>query len=115
MLKSSKFTVQLHCNRLSDIADCLTFFEVFYSKIGDHHVFILSGIKVAEGFSIISNLVVTTLITINYFGANFFSSESLNQSSMLNLYLDLKITFSLQCGKSLSMVRLNLVIKSSDS
>ena len=115
MLKSSKFVAQLLCNRWSNIADCLTFFEAFSRKIGNHHVFILSGIKGAEGFSIISNLVVTTLITKNYFGENFFSSESLNRSSVLNLYLDLKIAFSLQCGKSLSIARLNLVLKSSDS
>ena len=32
------------------------FFEVFSSKIGDPHVFSFSGMKVAEGYSIISNL-----------------------------------------------------------
>ena len=29
MLKSSKFMAQLHCNRWSDIADCLTFLRCF--------------------------------------------------------------------------------------
>ena len=29
MLKSSKFMAQLHCNRWSDIADCLTFLSSF--------------------------------------------------------------------------------------
>ena len=29
MLKSSKFMAQLHCNRWSDIADCLTFLRRF--------------------------------------------------------------------------------------
>ena len=34
---------------------------------------------------------------------------------MLSLDLDLKIIFSLQYGKSLSMVRLSLVLKSNES
>ena len=78
-------------------------------------MFSRSSIKVVEGFSIISNLAVTTRITINYSRANFFSSESLNQNSVLSLHLDLKITFSLQYGKSLSIVRPSLVLKSSES
>ena len=45
----------------------------------------------------------------------FFSSESLNRNSVLSLHLDPKITFSLQYGKSLSVVRLSLVFKSSES
>ena len=42
----------------------------------------------------------------------FFSSEYLNQKRMSSLQLDLKSTLSLQYGKSLSLVRLNLVFKS---
>ena len=34
---------------------------------------------------------------------------------MLSLHLDLKIIFSLQYGKSLSIVRLSLVLKSNES
>ena len=34
---------------------------------------------------------------------------------MLRLHLDLKIIFSLQYGKSLSMVRLSLALKSNES
>ena len=34
---------------------------------------------------------------------------------MLRLHLDLKIIFSLQYGKSLSIVRLSLVLKSNES
>ena len=45
----------------------------------------------------------------------FFSSESLNQNSVLSLHLDLKINFSLQYVKSLSIVHLSLVLKSSES
>ena len=33
------------------------------------------GIKVAEGFPIISNLAVTTRITINYFRASLFMAS----------------------------------------
>ena len=53
----------------------------------------------------------------NYYTYNdiFFSSESLNQKSVLSLHLDLKITFSLQYSKSLSVVRLSLALKSSES
>ena len=64
MLKSSKFMAQLQCNRWSDVADCLTFLS--------SHVFSRSGIKMAEGFPIVSNLAVTTRITINYSRAIFF-------------------------------------------
>ena len=70
-------------------------FEAFSCKIGDPHVFSRSRIKVAEGFPIISNLAVTTRITMNYYRANFFSSGSLNRKSVLSLHLDLKIIFSL--------------------
>ena len=72
MLKSSKFMAQLLCNRLSDIADYLTFFKAFSCKIGDPHVFSQSGIKMVEGFPIIRDLAVTTRITINYSRADFF-------------------------------------------
>ena len=53
-------------------------------------------------------------MTMNYSRAIFFSSESLNRKKVLSLHLDLNITFSLQCGNSLSMVRLSLVLKSSE-
>ena len=54
---------QLHCNRWSDIVDCFNVFEALSCKIGDPH---------DPHFSIISKLVVTTSITINYSRANFF-------------------------------------------
>ena len=53
-------------------------------------------------------------MTMNYSRAIFFSSESLNRKKVLSLHLDLNITFSLQYGNSLSMVRLSLVLKSSE-
>ena len=90
-------------------------FEAFSCKIGDSHVFSRSDIKLAEGFPIVSNLADTIRITINYSRANFFLSESLNRNSVLSLHLDLNIIFSLQYGKSVSIVRLSLVLKSSES
>ena len=62
---------------------------------------------------LISNLAVTTRITINYSRENFFLKWSLNWNSVLSLHLDLKIIFSLQYGKSL--VHLSLVLKSNES
>ena len=59
---------QLHCNRRSDIAHCLTFLR---RSIGDPHMFSRSDMKVAEGFAIISNLAVLRVM-INYSRANFF-------------------------------------------
>ena len=47
-------------------------FEAFSCKIGIPHVFSRSGIKVTEVYPIISNLVGTARITINYSRANFF-------------------------------------------
>ena len=90
-------------------------FEAFSCKIGDPHVFSRSSIKVAECFPLISNLVVTTRITINYSRENFFLKWSLNWNSVLSLHLDLKIIFSLQYGKSLYTVRLSLLLKSGKS
>ena len=55
-----------------------------------------SGMKVAEVFSIICNLAVTTHKTISYSRAIFFSSESLNRNSVLSLHVHLKTIFSLQ-------------------
>ena len=69
--KLSKFIVQLYWNRCSDIADCLTFLRRF-PKIRDPHMFSRSGIKVTEGFSVISNVPVTTRIAINYSTEDFF-------------------------------------------
>ena len=110
MLKPSKFMAQLHYNKWSDAADCFTFFEIFSCKIGAPHVSSCSGIKVTEGFSIISNLVVTTRITISYSRANFFWSSSLNKNSLLSLHLDLKITSSLQNSYVLSIFPVTLVL-----
>ena len=89
-------------------------FKAFSCKIRDPHVFSCSGIKVAEGFPIISNLAVTTHITINFSRVNFFLKQiSKSKTVCLSLHLDLKIIFSLQYRKSLSIVRLSLVLKSS--
>ena len=52
-------------------------YKVIFSKIRDPHVFIRSGIKVTKGFSVISNLTVTTRIAINYSRADFFSQVRL--------------------------------------
>ena len=90
-------------------------FKAFSCKIRDPHVFSRSGTKVAEGFPIISNLAVTTRITINYSRVDFFSSGSWNRNSVLSLHLDLKFIFSLQYGKSFSIDRLSLVLKSNES
>ena len=71
----------------------------------------------AEGFPIISNVAVTKRVTINYSRAGFIpeQSGSLNRNSVSSLHLDLKTNFSFQYGKSLSIVRLSLVLKSNES
>ena len=96
--------------------DCrlLNLFKEVSCKIVDSHLFSSSGIKMTKGFSVISNLSVTTRVTINYSKAVFFSSESLKQNELLSLHLDLKITFSLQSGKFPSIARLSIVFKSSE-
>ena len=93
MLKSSKFMAQLHCNRWSDIADCLTFLRRFPVRLENPHVFSRSGIKVAEGFPIKSNLAVTTRITINYFRAGFFLKWILESKQCVKSTLRSKIHF----------------------
>ena len=89
-------------------------FEVFSCKTGDPHVFSRFGMKVAEGLPIIRNLAVTTRITINYSRSDFFLKWILKSKQYVKLPLDLKIFFSLQYCKSLSMVRLSLVLKSNE-
>ena len=84
-------------------------FEAFSCKIGDLHVCSRSGIKVSEGFPILSNLVVTARITINYSRADFFLKWILKSKQCVNSF------FNLQYGKSLSTVRLSLVLKSNES
>ena len=50
------------------------------------------------------------------FQSKFFcSSEFLNRNSVLSLHIHLKIAFNLQYGKYLSIVRLSLFLKSSES
>ena len=71
--------------------------------------------KIGEIFSIISNLAITTRIMVNYSKLNFFLKWTWNWNSMFSLLLDLKITFSLQCGHPLSIVCLSLILKSSEN
>ena len=68
--KLSKFMAQLHCNKWSDIGDCLTLLSLF--PLISEIPMCLAGIKVEESFSVISDLAVTTFITINYSRVNFF-------------------------------------------
>ena len=90
-------------------------FDVFSCEIGNPHVFSHSGIKVADVFPI-SNLAVTTRIKINYSRANFFfSSGSLNRNSVFTLHLRSKNYFQFKYGKSRSIVRPSLFLKSSES
>ena len=110
MLKSSKFMAQLHCSRWSDIADCLTFLRCFAVRL-KIPVFSRSGIKVAEDFSVISNLTVTTRITTNYSRENFFLKGIFKSKQCVKFTLRSKNYFSLQYGKSLSIVRLSLDLK----
>ena len=101
------------------VRNCRLFhvFKGFSCKVGNHHAFSSSGIKMAEGFPIISNVAVTKHVTINYSRAGFIpeQSGSLNRNSVSSLHLDLKTNFSFQYGKSLSIVRLSLVLKSNES
>ena len=62
-------------------------FKAFSCKIGDPHVFSRSGIKVAEGFPIISNLAVTTRIKINYSRAENENALEEKSESSTNLKL----------------------------
>ena len=68
-----------------------------------------SSIKVAVGFSVVRNLAVTTHLTISYSRVNYQNSR------VLSLHLDVKITFSLQYRKSLSIVHPGLALDSSES
>ena len=72
-------------------------------------------IKVTEGCCVISNVVVTTPIAINYSRVDFFPSESLKRNKVLSLDLDLNIIFNLQNGKFLSIGHHSLVFKSSQA
>ena len=71
MLKLSKFIGQSLCDRWLGYFRLFNVFKAFFCKIGDPHLLIHSGIKATKGFSVISNLLGTTRITINYSRANF--------------------------------------------
>ena len=106
--------VQLNFNGLSDIADFLTFLRRFAVRLEISRC--LAGLASKwRKFSLISNLALTTRITINYSKSKFFfSRQYLNRNRLLSLNLDLQITVSLQYGKFLSIVRLYIVFKSSE-
>ena len=106
--------VQLNFNGLSDIADFLTFLRRFAVRLEISRC--LAGLASKwRKFSLISNLALTTRITINYSKSKFFfSRQYLNRNRLLSLNLDLQITVSLQYGKFLSIVRLCIVFKSSE-
>ena len=53
----------------SDIAECLTFLKRFPVKL---EIYMFYGVKVMGGFSVTSNLAVTTSVVISYSRANFF-------------------------------------------
>ena len=50
----------------------LNVFKALFCKVRDPHVFNRSVVKVVEGFSVISNLAITTRIAMNYSRADFF-------------------------------------------
>ena len=78
-------------------------------------MFKCSGVTVAEGFSAISHLAVTTRIAINYSRVDFFSNEFLKRCKVLSLHLDLKITFNIQYDKFSSIAQFSLVLKSNEA
>ena len=91
-------------------------FEGVSCKIGNPHVFHRSGINAAEGFPIISSLAVTTRIAINYSRANFVLKWIFKSKQCVKSTLRSKNYFQYgKYGKSLSIVRLSLVLKSSES
>ena len=82
-------------------------FEEFFCKIGGPHVFSCSGIKVVESFPIISNLAVTTRITINYSRVEFFLKWIFKSKQC--------VKSSLRSKNSLSIVCLSLLLKSNEN
>ena len=112
VLKTAKFIAQLYCNRWSDMA-VFNVFEMFSFKTGDSHVFSRSSIKVVEVFSVISNLS-TTHMTIHYSRANNILKWICKLKQFVRSRLDLKITFSLQYHKTLSIAHLSLILNSSE-
>ena len=99
----------VRCYRLSNI------FEVFSCKIGDPHVFSCSGIKVTEGFSIISNLALTTRITINYSRAIFFVKWIFKLKQCIRSALRSKNYFQFAIWQIFFYSSSYLVLKSSES
>ena len=59
--KSSKLIMQLHCKQWSETADSF----LFLCQVRNSHMFCCSGKKMLVSFTIISNVAVTTCITIN--------------------------------------------------
>ena len=67
--------------------------KAFFCKIADPHMFSRSDIKVAEVFSIVSNLAVTSRITISYSRANFFLKRIVKSKQCVKATLRSKYYF----------------------
>ena len=59
--KSSKLMMQSHCKQWSETADSFS----FLCQVRNSHMFCCSGKKMLVSFTIISNVAVTTRVTIN--------------------------------------------------
>ena len=88
---------QLHSNRWSDIAVFLTFFEAFFCKFSDPHVFSRSGIKVTEGFSIISNLMLL------HYNDKLFQSEFFSRAKFFSHLLVFSQVFKVLYQKCINV------------
>ena len=90
MLKSSKFMAQLHCNRWSDIADCLTFFSRFPVRLGIHmwdKVFTSGLSKFSKG-CLPHNLLSPLLNTLSH----MFNRSSIKVMKSFSIMSNLALT-----------------------
>ena len=100
--KWSKSIEQLHSNRWSDTAGSLTHLRCFSVKLKIPMCSAAQIKKVAVCFTIVSNLAVTTPVSVNNGRADPFL-KGIFMKQWISLHGDWKITLSLQNFKLLSI------------
>ena len=75
IMKSLKFILQSQLNKLSEIADCLTFLRRFLRR--NSYMFSYSNVKITFCFAVINSVAAITVKTIKDARAELFRSTSL--------------------------------------
>ena len=110
MLKSSKFVAHVHCNRWSDMADCLTFLRRFPVRFGDSYV---NEYTIKDSFSFAKEVLEfdASLFMANFDIKSLFTNIPLTETLNLcveNLYRNQTHVGNLTKNSFYSLLRINI-------